>query len=362
MLQRESGPDASRHVLEQGISRWSSAGIIPAKPEIGMSARLCAPIRAGRVVLGFVLVIDTHGDLTPNEVELIAALATRIAKPLAAVNSSVGNADHKREEATVLALSSSPQQRAAGIRILGASGGPRHVNVVGISIPENHESRMKEVVADRIRAWKRTTGRSAEIGFENNTAYLVRRWPSAPSVDQVRSPIIDFVRTLTSNHAPNDDVFAGIGELVDSPNDAWQSRKTADVALSAARTQDHRRPVADWATLGADALLVQLAQPSESSYLEPRSIRALRSADNSGILTKTLQVFLDHGGSVPRAAAALHLHRTSLYYRLDRIRELTGLDLDDGENRLLLHLSLRLTLNANNSDTNPIGEDASTEV
>ena len=59
-------------------------------------------------------------------------------------------------------------------------------------------------------------------------------------------------------------------------------------------------------------------------------------------LVETLRTYLDAGGSVPRTAETLHLHRTSLYYRLEQIREITGLDIDDGRNRLLLHLSLLL--------------------
>ncbi|MEV6489526.1 helix-turn-helix domain-containing protein [Actinoplanes sp. NPDC051633] len=34
------------------------------------------------------------------------------------------------------------------------------------------------------------------------------------------------------------------------------------------------------------------------------------------------------------------MHRTTLYYRLRQVRELTGLDLDDGRTRLTLHLGL----------------------
>ncbi|MGW3078742.1 helix-turn-helix domain-containing protein, partial [Kitasatospora sp. NPDC001132] len=34
--------------------------------------------------------------------------------------------------------------------------------------------------------------------------------------------------------------------------------------------------------------------------------------------------------------------RTSLYYRLRRIQEITGLDLDDGAHRLVLHMGLQL--------------------
>ncbi|MCZ9336203.1 helix-turn-helix domain-containing protein, partial [Streptomyces sp. TRM76130] len=40
-------------------------------------------------------------------------------------------------------------------------------------------------------------------------------------------------------------------------------------------------------------------------------------------------------------AAELGIHRQTLYYRLTRVERLTGLDLDDGEDRLLLHMALK---------------------
>ena len=41
-------------------------------------------------------------------------------------------------------------------------------------------------------------------------------------------------------------------------------------------------------------------------------------------------------------AEALFLHRASLYYRLQRIEELTGASLKSGSDRLVLHLGLKL--------------------
>jgi len=38
---------------------------------------------------------------------------------------------------------------------------------------------------------------------------------------------------------------------------------------------------------------------------------------------------------------AMQIHRQTLYYRLSRIEAVTGLDLADGDARLLLHASLR---------------------
>ncbi|MFE3447809.1 PucR family transcriptional regulator [Nonomuraea sp. NPDC059194] len=55
----------------------------------------------------------------------------------------------------------------------------------------------------------------------------------------------------------------------------------------------------------------------------------------------TLETYLDLGGNAQRTASALHLHRTSLYYRLGRIADALGADLDDGMTRLRLHMALK---------------------
>ncbi|NJP79172.1 PucR family transcriptional regulator, partial [Streptomyces sp. AA8] len=58
-------------------------------------------------------------------------------------------------------------------------------------------------------------------------------------------------------------------------------------------------------------------------------------------LARTAEVFLDCAGQAGRTAAALGIHRQTLYYRLARVEQLTGLDLDEGEGRLLLHMALK---------------------
>jgi purine catabolism regulator len=47
-------------------------------------------------------------------------------------------------------------------------------------------------------------------------------------------------------------------------------------------------------------------------------------------------------GSVKEAAAALKLHRHTVLYRLDKLRELLGADLDAPATRLRLQLALDL--------------------
>ena len=116
----------------------------------------------------------------------------------------------------------------------------------------------------------------------------------------------------------------GCGALTEQWHEARTAARVAAVAPELA-------PVASWAELGAWRAVAELSGP------DPALARLLRDP----LLTETAGVWLDCAGSPQRAATRLCIHRQTLYYRLGRIAELTGLDLADGADRLLLHLGVR---------------------
>ena len=59
-------------------------------------------------------------------------------------------------------------------------------------------------------------------------------------------------------------------------------------------------------------------------------------------LVETLETFLDRAGKVNETASTLNIHRSTLYYRLAKIEEITKTDLHTGSDRLLLHLEVKL--------------------
>lgn len=61
-----------------------------------------------------------------------------------------------------------------------------------------------------------------------------------------------------------------------------------------------------------------------------------------GELSRTLNGFFEANGNLAKAAADLDVHRNTLVYRLERISDLTGLDMNDPDNRLVLHLALKV--------------------
>jgi DNA-binding PucR family transcriptional regulator len=58
---------------------------------------------------------------------------------------------------------------------------------------------------------------------------------------------------------------------------------------------------------------------------------------------ESLARYLDSGGSYDDTARALKIHRSTLRHRLERIRDISGHDLQDVETRLNLHLATKVS-------------------
>ncbi|WP_450380288.1 helix-turn-helix domain-containing protein [Streptomyces paradoxus] len=128
---------------------------------------------------------------------------------------------------------------------------------------------------------------------------------------------------------------------------AWRE---ASAAARAALAEPRFGPVAEWSAIGPFRLLTAL--PPEVAH-DPAVQTLLSPAHRE--LARTAEVYLDCAGQAARAAAELGIHRQTLYYRLSRVEKLTGLDLDDGEDRLLLHMALKGTRLAHDAATGPTG-------
>ncbi len=90
-------------------------------------------------------------------------------------------------------------------------------------------------------------------------------------------------------------------------------------------------------------MLHVLASVPPVNVLHPalRQLQAYDAAHN-GEYYRSLYLFLEKERNYQQAAACLHIHRSTLMYRISRIVELTGLDLENADVRLHLLLSFRM--------------------
>lgn len=70
-------------------------------------------------------------------------------------------------------------------------------------------------------------------------------------------------------------------------------------------------------------------------------VRRLLDAEHTDLFD-TLEAYVDAGGNGVQTAETLHIHRSTLNYRLDRIREVCNIDLSDPLMRVNLQMALKL--------------------
>ncbi len=102
--------------------------------------------------------------------------------------------------------------------------------------------------------------------------------------------------------------------------------------------------VVEFKSLGVYKLLYELEGQTTVRRFAEEIMRPLVEYDagNRGSLVKTVEAYFNHHGNISQTAESLFVHRNTLLYRMERIQELTQMQLDEANMRLALHLALKL--------------------
>lgn len=139
------------------------------------------------------------------------------------------------------------------------------------------------------------------------------------------------------------EVRAGIGGIVTDLTEVSTSHEQARQAWRAACLDPMTHPrVTTWSDLGLDKLLLRLPLARLTADDLPEGVARLLASDHREVDVPTLEAYLAAGGDARATATDLGIHRSTLYYRLTRIRTTTGADLRAGVARRDLHTGLRV--------------------
>jgi hypothetical protein len=258
----------------------------PTMPGADMWARWCVPVRQRDRLLGFLWVLDPDGTVAETDLPALVECADLAAEAMATVRQAVEDRTRRRDELVDRLLENRDQQAARALARL--QGLPPETQV-------------------------QVHGPGSEGG-----------WPLPNSM---RAHVAGSGPGLALSGAP-----LPLADLGEAFRRAVVTRRT--IAAGA------RVDPASWDGLGAWRLIVEAPESLSPSHIHPGA--AVLAQQTNAALMATARVILDLGGDVAAAAKALHLHRTTLYYRMDRIQELTGVDLRTGPARTDLQLALWL--------------------
>jgi PucR family transcriptional regulator, purine catabolism regulatory protein len=187
--------------------------------------------------------------------------------------------------------------------------------------------------------------RATAIAALDGNLLLALVCPTSPELGMAQAQTVaDRILERISCEPAVEQAYAGLGGpvIVELAREALQDAVTA--VHFAQRTGCSRSVVAHQ-EMGADGLLTRLVQSDSGSlarYVEQQLGALLEYDQGSGHpLRQTLQAFLDAGGQKAVAARELFIDRRTLYYRLSRLSEVLGVDLDDQGVRRDLDLALR---------------------
>jgi purine catabolism regulator len=132
------------------------------------------------------------------------------------------------------------------------------------------------------------------------------------------------------------------------------SYQEAKQALSLGRRLHGPGRVTRFDELGVYRVIFAAEGLKELEEFHQENLSSLLAYDreHGGELLRTLEAFFQACCSPKEAAAILNVHRNTILYRLERIRDITALDLDDADVRLRLHLALcaHVALYSNDSE------------
>ena len=106
----------------------------------------------------------------------------------------------------------------------------------------------------------------------------------------------------------------------------------------------HLNHLVEFNSLGIYQLLSQIEHVGTVQQFAQEIIGPLAEYDrrHRGSLVETIDAYFNHHANVSQTAESLFIHRNTLLYRLERIQELTGQDINQADMRLALQLALKL--------------------
>jgi len=331
---------------------------VPAFPHLGMSReRIIAPILAANQLLGVISILDHPPDneelafMAVEQAALAAALALIKEREVAEVEGRVRGEYLDDLVQGTYGDEAAAQRRA---RHLGYPLPGRHVLLLVDIDDFRGFLRARQLGEDAIQALKRE--------FMRRIAGVVRSsYPRA--LLGARSDSVLALLPLGMDGQDQDERVHALGLQARETIADWRAGFTVSVGFSApvdaptgvATAHREVRAVMDtlarfrrWSQvvavpeLGLTGLLAGVSDDRLVEFVN-RHLGSLVEHDRArgANLIPTLKAYLE-AGEQQAAARRLRVHPNTLRYRLDRIREISGAELDDAETRLNLAVALRV--------------------
>jgi DNA-binding PucR family transcriptional regulator len=293
--------------------------------------RLVAIASPAADVLGVLVIIDPAGTAGDNAQIALEHGATVLAMELAQRRSIAETELRLRRDLVEELLDGTDEDSALErAQALGHDLERRHRVVVV-------EGRGRTQDRDTFLHAVRRAARETQVG-----SLLVARSGAVVVISDADIPWDKFRNTIVTDLGGGR-CSIGVGGWCDHPGDFPRSHREAQLALKMQHSAGGEDRVTCYDDLGVYRILCEVEDPSTVERFVRQWLGDLLDYDarKRSELVPTLCRYLECGGSYDGTAAALFVHRSTLKYRLQRIREISGHNLTDPTTNFNLQLATR---------------------
>ncbi len=351
-------PQVARFLRE--VEHHRHPMVMPAFPHLGLSReRILAPILAANQVLGYISVIDSepHNEelafMAVEQAALVVALALTKEREVAEVESRVRGEFLDDLIQGTYGDEAAAQRRA---RHLGFPLQGTHI-LMAVDIDDFRGfHRARQIGEDAIQALKRDFVRRvsgvvrgshprALLGAHSDSVYSLLplgMGADHPDAQRRAHQLGQQVQDAIVAWKPGFTVSIGLSAPIEAPEGVAGAHREVTAVMETLGRFKRWSQVISVPQLGVTGLLAGVNHERLLEFAH-RHLGPLIEHDRArgGELVETLKSYLE-AGEQQAAAKRLGIHPNTLRYRLDRVREVGGIELEDPETRLNLAVALRV--------------------
>lgn len=345
-----AGPQAAHApALPYSLSQLGDAGLpdrlrtqlkltrLPAPADdAGARGWVVAPVVVGGEVLGYLTLREAERVLNELDVQAVESAATVAALILLRRQAIEETEARFRGDLLAQLVDGTLQENALMQRNLARYGlsGEREHQVLVLETDGEAPATDRALQAGLTQAM-------GGVGLNKLFGHLGRRWVC---ILEFRREPGEAGRLAEQLARLSPHVRIGVGE----PGRGWawihtSFQQALDALTIVGRLPSLGRRTAAFAELGFMHWLLSLTAAERQANPYTRKVERLAEWERAhgGALLATLEAYLESGGNGQGTARQLHVHRSTLNYRLKRLTDLCGVDLTDPLVRLNLHLALK---------------------
>jgi purine catabolism regulator len=184
---------------------------------------------------------------------------------------------------------------------------------------------------------------AAMVGSRSDTFVVVAPYSPKKAISKPEA-VADYIRSRVKYLLEDVTVSIGIGKISSGIEEIESSYQEARRAVTIGKKFGKKDEVIRYDSLGAYKILFAVEGNEELDKFSSQTLGALLDydQDKNANLIQTLNGYLTNNCNNQKTADSLFIHLNTLKYRLQKIQDITGRDLNDPEERLNLQLALKV--------------------